>query len=109
MNEEIITLYETYFQNVDNRKLFINEIPFHNCCFCSSEKILIIKHCKTDMKKYILMYLNHLKLISCLSWEKVKYFLKSIRISGFLANDCIGKWTMMKWEEKNIYILFRFE
>ena len=109
MNEEILTLYEAYFQNVDNHKIFIDELPFHHCCFCSSEKTVKVKHCKTDMVKIILEYLNHLKLISCPSWEKVKYFFKSITISGFLADNCLGKWTMIKWEEKDTYILCRIE
>ena len=109
MNEEILTLYEAYFQNVDNHKIFIDELPFHHCCFCSPEKTIKVKHCKTDMVKIILEYLNHLKLISCPSWEKVKYFFKSITISGFLADNCLGKWTMIKWQEKDIYILCRIE
>ena len=74
MNEEIITLYEAYFQNVDNHKIFISEVLDHNCRFCSPEGVFKVKHCKTDMTKLILEYLNHLKLISCSTWEKVKYF-----------------------------------
>ena len=38
MNEEILTLYETYFQNMDNRKIFINELMSHHCRFCYPEE-----------------------------------------------------------------------
>ena len=109
MNEEILTLYEAYFRNADNHKIFIDNLQSHHCCFCWPEETVRVKHCKTDMIKIILEYLIHLKLISCPSWEKVKYFLKSIRISGFLEDDCIGKWTMIKWLEKDIYISCRIE
>ena len=108
MNEEILTLYETYFQNMDNRKIFINELMSHHCRFCYPEQTIKLKHCKTDMSKIILEYLNHLKLMSC-SWEKVKYFLKSIRICGFLSENVLGKWTMIKWLEKDVYILIGFQ
>ena len=112
MNEEILTLYEAYFRNADNHKIFIQDLQCHHCCFCE-DTTLKVKHCskysKTDMTKIILEYLNHLKLISCPSWEKVKYFFRSIRISGFLADDCVGKWMMIKWLEKDIYILCRIE
>ena len=106
MNEEILTLYESYFQNRYNYKIFIGELPFHHCRFCSSEEIIInVYYCKTDMSKIILEYLNHLKLVSGMSWEKIKYFFKSIRISGFLSNTYTAKWTMLKWQDKDIFIV----
>ena len=105
MNEETLILYESYFKNVHNYKIFIDELPFHHCSFCWPEEIIKVKYCKTNMNKIILEYLNHLKLMSY-PWEKVKYFLKSIRISGFLANNCVGKWMMIKWQEKDIYIFY---
>ena len=108
MNEEILTIYESYFRNGDNYKIFLKDLQFHHCCFCWSEEFIKVKHCKPDMNKIILQYLNHLKLISCPSWEKVKYFFKSIKISGFLNDNCVGKWKMVKWLEKDIYILCYF-
>ena len=47
MNEEILTLYETYFQNMDNRKIFINELMRHHCRFFYPEENVKLKHCKT--------------------------------------------------------------
>ena len=47
MNEEILTLYETYFQNMDNCKIFINELMRHHCRFCYPEETVKLKHCKT--------------------------------------------------------------
>ena len=112
MNQEILTLYESYFKNPDNYKLLLDDLQLHHCRFCwpQEEKLKVkncVKHCKTDMNNIILEYLNHLKLISCPPWEKVKYFIRSIRISGFLSEDCVGKWMMVKWLEKDIYILCR--
>ena len=34
MNEEIVTLYEFYFQNPDNYKIKIKELIGHHCRFC---------------------------------------------------------------------------
>ena len=105
MNIETVTLYEAYFQNPDNHKIFIWEVACHHCRFCSTEEIIIkVYYCKKDILKIILEYLNHLKLMSY-SWEKVKYFFKSIKISGFLVNDFVAKWTMLKWIEKDTFIL----
>ena len=109
MNEEVLTLYGTYFQNADNNyKVFVDKLTFHHCYFCSEPETVKAKHCKTDVTKIILVYLNHLKLM-CAPWKKVKYFLRSIKISGFLADDCLGKWTMIKWKEKDIFILCRIK
>ena len=108
MNKEILTLYEAYFRNRDNFKIFLEDLQLHHCVFCRGEEITQVKHCKTNVNKIILQYLNHLKLISCSSWEKVKYFFKSVRISGFLDDNCIGKWKLVKWQEKDIYILCHF-
>ena len=107
MNTEIFELYELYFKNIDNHKIFLDDLEKHHCCFCCPEKVLKIYHSKTDMNKIILQYLEHLKLISCPSWEKAKYFFKSVRISGF-NDSCIGKWKIEKWEEKDVYILCYF-
>ena len=105
MNIETLTLYESYFQNVDNHKICIWTIACHHCRFSSSEEIIInVCYSKNDIAKIILEYLNHLKLMSC-SWEKVKYFFKSIKISGFLVEDFVAKWTMLKWVEKDVFIL----
>ena len=106
MNEEILTLYETYFRNFGNYKLYIKDLSIHNCCFCSHK--INVKHCKTDMSQIILEYLNHLKLF-CYPWEKIKYFFKSIKISGFLDDNCLGKWTMVRWVEKDVYILIQID
>ena len=63
MEETTLTIYESYFKNYENWRLPIYELPFHNCCFCANgQKINIVKHCKTDMTKYIILYLNHLKI-----------------------------------------------
>ena len=108
MNKEILTLYETYFQSADNNfRIFVDELASHHCSFCLPEKAVKIKHCKTDMIKIILEYLNHLKLMSY-PWKKLKYFFKSIEITGFLTENCLGKWTMKKWLEKDTYILCRY-
>ena len=108
MNEEILTLYESYFQNRDNHKIFLEDLQDHHCSFCWPEEVTKVKHCKVDVNKLILQYLNHIKLISTIPWENVKYFFKSVRISGFLDEETLGKWKFVKWEEKNIYILCRF-
>ena len=110
MNIETLTLYESYFQNVDNHKIDICAIACHNCHFCRlpNEIIIPVYYSKTDMSKVVLEYLNHLKLMSC-SWEKVKYFFKSIKISGFLHENFVAKWSMLKWVEKDIFILCSFK
>ena len=108
MNVEVLNLYEAYFRNSDNYKIFVDELQEHHCRFCWPEKLSKVKHCKTDMNKIILEYLDHLKLISSPSWKKIKYFFKSVRISGFLNDNYVGKWKMVRWEEKDIYILCHF-
>ena len=59
------------------------------------------------MTKYIILYLNHLKIYGC-SRKKVNYFIKSVKLSNFCDNHTIGKWLMYYWNEKDIYILLRF-
>ena len=108
MEETTLTIYESFFKNNENWRLSIYELPFHNCLFCQNEKkIKIIYHCKQDMVKYIIMYLNHLKVYQC-SWEKVKYFINSVKLSKFCDDHVTGKWSMEYWSEKNIYILLHF-
>ena len=108
MEETTLTIYETYFKNYDNWKLRLFELPFHNCLFCkNNKKYNLVKHCKQDMAKYVIMYLDHLKVYRC-CWEKTKYFINSIKISNFCDEDVIGKWSMKYWIEKDIYILLHF-
>ena len=108
MEETTLTIYESFFKNYENWRLSIRELPFHNCYFCQNgKKIKIIYHCKQDMVKYIIMYLNHLKVYQC-SWEKVKYFINSVKLSKFCDEYVTGKWSMEYWSEKNIYILLHF-
>ena len=109
MNIETLALYEAYFQNQDNHKINICEIACHHCRFCSTEEIIIkVYYCKEDMCKVILEYLNHLKLMSC-SWEKVKYVFRSMKICGFLAEGFVAKWSMLKWKEKDVFIVCSFK
>ena len=108
MNDEILTLYENYFRNPDNHKIFLEDLQDHHCLFCWPEQICKVKHCKVDVNKLILQYLNHVKLISTIPWDNIKYFFKSVRISGFLDEETLGKWKFINWEEKNVYILCRF-
>ena len=109
MNEEILTLYESYFKNPDNFKIFIQELQDHDrCFFCVSDKNTKVFHCKTDVARIILKYLEHLKLIQNPCWKRVKYFFKSITISGFFDEKNTGKWQLINWKEKNIYILCYF-
>ena len=108
MEETILTIYESYFKNYQNWYLPIYELPFHNCCFCQNgKKNKIIYHCKQDMAKFIITYLNHLKVYRC-SWEKVKYFINSVKLSNFCDEHTTGKWLMEYWFEKDIYILICF-
>ena len=108
MEETTLTIYESYFKNYQNWHLPIYELPFHNCCFCQNgKKIKIIYHCKQDMVKFKIMYLNHLKVYRC-SYEKVKYFINSVKLSNFCDEHTIGKWLMEYWSEKDIYILLHF-
>ena len=109
MNIETLMLYETYFQNQDNHKINIWEVACHHCRFCSNEEIIIkVYYNKKDFVKVVLEYLNHLKLMSC-SWKKARYVLKSMKISGFLKEDFVAKWNMLKWVEKDIFIICSFK
>ena len=108
MNVEIFELYELYFKNIDNHKIFLDDLEKHHCCFCWPEKKLNFFYSKTDVNKIILQYLDHLKLIISPSWEKVKYFFKSVRISGFFNDNNVGWWKLERWDEKNTYILCYF-
>lgn len=105
MEETTLEIFESYFKN-DNWRLSLGELSSHNCCFCqnSSKKIKIIYHCKLDMVKFIMTYLNHLKVYGC-SWKKVKYFINSIKLSKFCDDNITGKWLLEYWYEKDIYIL----
>ena len=108
MEETTLEIYESYFKNYENWRLLIYDLPFHNCCFCENgKKINIVKHCKQDMARYIITYLNHLKIYRC-SWKKVKYFINSIKLTKFCDEDTTGKWSMKYWTEKDIYILLSF-
>ena len=107
MNIETLNLYELYFQKQE-RNIFLSELYEHHCRFCSPLKVeLKDQECKTDVTKIILEYLNHCRLVSALSWSKMKYFFKSVRMSGFLDSSIVGKWKIEKWEEKDIYILYQ--
>ena len=73
--------------------------------FCKNrQKIRLVYHCKQDMVKFILMYLNHLKIYR-VCWKKVQYFIRSIELSNFCDDNTVGKWVMDYWYEKDIYIL----
>ena len=109
MNVEIFELYELYFKNINNHKIFLDDLEKHHCCFCWSGKKLKLYYSKTDVNKIILQYLDHLKLIISPSWEKVKYFFKSVEISGFLSDNNVGWWKLEKWTEKDTYILCYFQ
>ena len=92
MEETTLTIYEFYFKNHQNlNNLPIGELSFHNCFFCKNgQKTRIIYQCKQDMVKFILMYLNHLKVYRC-SWKKIKYFISSIKMSNFCDDNTTGK------------------
>ena len=105
MEETTLTIFESYFKNHQNLNLPFCELSIHNCFFCKNgRKTRFIYHCKQDMVKFILMYLNHLKIYRC-SWKKIQYFIKSIKLSNFCDDNTIGKWVMDYWYEKDIYIL----
>ena len=109
MNAETLALFESYFQNQDNHKIDIWEVACHHCRFCSSEEIIIpLFYSKEDISKIILEYLNHLKLMSS-SYQKVRYLFKSMKICGFLAEGFVAKWSMLKWEEKDFFIVCSFK
>lgn len=104
MNVETLSLYELYFRK-HKKDIFMHELLEHHCSFCSLEVNTKVLHCKTDVAKVILEYLNHSRLVTSPSWKKMKYFFKSVTISGFFDDNILGKWKMVKWEEKDIYIL----
>ena len=106
MNVETLNLYELYFKNSE-RKVFLSELIEHYCRFCLPQVDFKAEECKTDVAKIIVEYLSHSKLVSSLSWSKMKYFFKSVRISGFLDSSIVGKWKIEKWEEKDVYILYQ--
>ena len=109
MNVETLALYEAYFQNQDNHKINIWEVACHRCRFCSTEEIIIpVFYSKEDISKIILEDLNHLKLMSS-SYQKVRYLFKSMKICGFLVEGFVAKWTMLKWQEKDIFIVCSFK
>ena len=108
MEESTLTIYESYFENYENWYLPVHDLVSHNCFFCKNgKKNRLIYHCKQDMVKFIIMYLNHLKVYRC-SWTKVKYFINSVKISKFCDENVIGKWLMEYWSEKDVYILICF-
>ena len=107
MDVETLDLYQLYFKK-QKRKIFLSELYEHYCCFCSPLNVEFKTfECKTDIAKIILEYLNHCRLVSGLCWSKMKYFFKSVRISGFLDENINGKWKIEKWEEKDVYILYQ--
>ena len=107
MEEATLEIFESYFKN-NNWRFSIVELSSHYCSFCENErKNQIIYHSKQDMAKFIIMYLNHLKLYGA-SWKKVNYFIKSVKLSNFCNENVTGKWLMDYWHKKNIYILLHF-
>ena len=104
MEKTTLTIYKSYFKNHQDSNLSIYE-PSHNCFFCKNEqKIRLVYHCKDEIVKFILLYLNHLKFYR-VHWKKVQYFIRSIELSNFCNNNIVGKWVMDYWREKDIYIL----
>ena len=78
------------------------------CRFCSLLTLKFEKkECKTEVAKIILEYLTHCRVFSSFCWCKMKYFFKSVRMSGFLNNSIVGEWKIEKWEEKDVYILYQ--
>ena len=107
MDIETIELFECYFKK-EHPKIFLSELWQHHCRFCSPLNVEFKEEeCKTNVTKIILEYLTHCRLFSSFGWSKMKYFFKSLRISGFLNSSIVGKWKMEKWEEKDIYILYQ--
>ena len=110
MDVETLDLYECYFKN-RQYKIFLSELYEHHCRFCRFCSPLNVEfkeeEYKTEVAKIILEYLNHCRLVSSLCWSKMKYFFKSIRLSGFLDSNIVGKWKIEKWEEKDVYILYQ--
>ena len=107
MDIETLDLYECYFKKQQQQhKMFLSELYEHHCRFCSPLNLEFKEECKTEVAKIILEYLTHCRLF-CLCWSKMKYFFKSIRISGFLDSNVVGKWKIDKWEEKDVYILYQ--
>ena len=107
MNIETLELHELYFKS-RQRKIFLSELYEHHCRFCSPLNVELKEfEFKADVTKIILEYLNHCRLFFCSCWSKMKYFFKSVKISGFLDSSVIGKWKIEKWEEKDVYILYQ--
>ena len=91
-----------------NVKYFYLNYLKHHCRFCSPLTLEFKdEECKTEVAKIILEYLTHCRLVTSFCWSKMKYFFKSLRISGFLDSSIIGKWKIEKWEEKDVYILYQ--
>ena len=105
MEEETLDLYESYFRN-DNWTFSLNDLSNHNCLFCKNTKYRITFYYKHDASQIILTYLNHLKTYGT-KWDKVKYFIRSIRNSNF-CKEKTENWAMKYWFEKDIYILYCF-
>ena len=107
MEVETLDLYECYFKK-QQRKIFLSELYEHHCRFCWPLTLEFKKEeSKTEVAKVILEYLIHCRLVSSFCWSKMKYFFKSIRISGFLDSNIVGNWKIEKWEEKDVYILYQ--
>ena len=104
MEEITLSIYKSYFKKQQPNLQNIYDSS-HNCFFCKNrQKTRFIYHCKQDMVKFILMYLNHLKIYRT-PWRKVQYFIKSIEMCNFCDDNIVGKWVMDYWREKDIYIL----
>ena len=104
MEETTLDLYKAYFKN-DNWSFSLEKLQSHNCFFCDNKKYKMTFDYKKDAAEFIILYFNHLKIYG-VSWEKVKYFFNSIKISKFCDNETIGPWRMEYWYNKDIYILF---
>ena len=105
MEETTLDIYEAYFKE-DNWFFSIKELTSHKCIFCNNMKQRIIFDYKQGAAHFIISYLNHLKIYGC-CWNKVKYFIKSIRKSNF-CDEKTATWAMEYWPEKDIYILYCF-
>ena len=81
MEEATLDIYEAYFRN-DNWNFSLNDLSSHNCLFCNNTKYRITFYYKHDAAQMIISYLSHLKIYGC-QWNKVKYFINSVRLSNF--------------------------
>ena len=106
---EIIDVYEYYFNNLISFQLDFNKRKQHSCLACTNDFIdgyfEICSREKTE--KFIVDYLEHLKIFGY-SIKSAEIFIRSVRNNGILSPNVKGHWKIVKDTLHEIIIIEHF-